>query len=265
MNLIKRQIILILLLILASSVYAQDTIRVRVMTYNLRFGELATLEELAYHIKAFNPDFVALQEVDSKTERDRAPHQKGRDFISELAYHTKMFGLYGKTIDYTNGFYGIGILSKYPYIYTQKTMLPHPIEKHERRAMLEGVFEVGKDTLVFASTHLDVNSADTRAVQIEFFKERLEKSEYPVILGGDFNARDYSDTMRAMDSWFAATNGDFGMPTWNPIIKIDYIFAYPKQGWKVISTQTIQSKLSDHLPIITEMEYVKPKSNKKLR
>ena len=75
--------------------YAQDTLRVRVMTYNLRFGELASLEELAHHIKSFKPDFVALQEVDSKTDRKRTPHQKGKDFISELAYHTGMFGLYG--------------------------------------------------------------------------------------------------------------------------------------------------------------------------
>ena len=32
----------------------QDTLRIRVMTYNLRFGELASLEQIAEHIKAFN-------------------------------------------------------------------------------------------------------------------------------------------------------------------------------------------------------------------
>lgn len=155
----KRYILLLLCLTIGIA-YAQDTLRVRVMTYNLRFGELASLEELAAHIKAFKPDFVALQEVDSKTDRKRAPHQRGKDFISELAYHTGMFGLYGKTIEYSTGYYGIGMLSKYPYISVQKTMLPHPIEKHEKRAMLEGLFEMGNDTLVFTSTHLDVNSPD---------------------------------------------------------------------------------------------------------
>ena len=29
----------------------QDTLRIRVMTYNLRFGELASLEQIAEHIK----------------------------------------------------------------------------------------------------------------------------------------------------------------------------------------------------------------------
>ena len=80
---------------------AQDTLRVKVMTYNLRFGELAELKDLAAHIKSFNPDFVALQEVDFKTNRDRTPHQRGKDFISELAYYTGMFGLYGKTIEFS--------------------------------------------------------------------------------------------------------------------------------------------------------------------
>ena len=87
----KKYLLLFLCLTLGVA-YAQDTLRVRVMTYNLRFGELASLEELAHHIKSFKPDFVALQEVDSKTDRKRTPHQKGKDFISELAYHTGMFG-----------------------------------------------------------------------------------------------------------------------------------------------------------------------------
>ena len=80
----KKYLLLFLCLTLGVA-YAQDTLRVRVMTYNLRFGELASLEELAHHIKSFKPDFVALQEVDSKTDRKRTPHQKGKDFISELA------------------------------------------------------------------------------------------------------------------------------------------------------------------------------------
>ena len=36
-----------------ASAQKQDTLRIRVMTYNLRFGELASLEQIAEHIKAF--------------------------------------------------------------------------------------------------------------------------------------------------------------------------------------------------------------------
>lgn len=50
----KKYLLLFLCLTLGVA-YAQDTLRVRVMTYNLRFGELASLEELAHHIKSFKP------------------------------------------------------------------------------------------------------------------------------------------------------------------------------------------------------------------
>ena len=90
----KKYLLLFLCLTLGVA-YAQDTLRVRVMTYNLRFGELASLEELAHHIKSFKPDFVALQEVDSKTDRKRTPHQKGtisaiefsRQYLTKVTSH----------------------------------------------------------------------------------------------------------------------------------------------------------------------------------
>lgn len=95
------------------------------MTYNIQYGNGASLEEIAALIREQNPDFVALQEVDCKTRREYvSARQHGRDFITELGQLTGMFPLYGKTIPLTGGFYGIGILSSRPCIRTEKTMLP---------------------------------------------------------------------------------------------------------------------------------------------
>ena len=78
-----KYLLIVVFLYQFGNVYAQDTLRIKVMTYNIRFGELASLEELASHIKSFNLDFVALQEIDCKTDRgERAPHQIGRDYLS---------------------------------------------------------------------------------------------------------------------------------------------------------------------------------------
>ena len=259
-TLYKILLLLIALLPISAEAAQQDTIRVRVMTYNLRFGELATLEDLAAHIRSFKPDFVALQEVDVHTDRERAPHQKGKDFIGSLAYNTGMFGLYAKTIDYHGGYYGIGILSKYPYEKVEKTLLPNPM-KNEQRALLEGVFDMDGDTVVFACTHLDVQKESTRNIQAEYICNHFKNLKYPVILGGDFNARHYSKAIVEImnGSWFPVTNGDMTYSAWNPIIKIDHIFVRPMKGWKVVRTQTVNSLLSDHLPIITDLEYVKSK------
>lgn len=259
MNTFRKLVILLFIALSCGVVSAQqDTLRVRVMTYNLRFGELSSLEDLAYHIKSFKPDFVALEEVDVHTDRKRAPHQKGKDFIGELAYRTGMFGLYGKTIEYGGGYYGIGMLSKYPYIKTEKVLLPNP-EKKEQRALLEALIEMGDDTLTFVTTHLEVNSESLRNMQAQFICDRFENAPYPVIIGGDFNARHYSNAVVNImsKSWFPATNNDFTFPAWNPIIKIDYLFARPMKGWTLVKTQTVHSQLSDHLPIVSDLIFVK--------
>lgn len=67
-----------------SSLQAQENQHtLKVLTYNLRFGELASLQELGEYIKSHDSDIVALQEVDINTVRERAPHQNNRNFIAE--------------------------------------------------------------------------------------------------------------------------------------------------------------------------------------
>lgn len=243
----------------AFHINAQDTLRLRVMTYNLRFGELATIDQLAEHIKSFQPDFVALEEVDVNTNRTLAPHQNNKNMLSELAAKTNLFGLYGKTIPFSKGYYGIGILSKYPSISMNKVALPNP-QGAEPRVLLEGLFEVNEtDTVFFAATHLDVKDAKTRELQATYITDYFKNSPYPVIIGGDFNARPSSKVITDIMNpyWFNATDSASTFPAWKPEVKIDYIYARPRTGWKLIRTQAIQSLLSDHLPIVTELEYIR--------
>ena len=47
-----KYLLIVVFLYQFGNVYAQDTLRIKVMTYNIRFGELASLEELASHIKS---------------------------------------------------------------------------------------------------------------------------------------------------------------------------------------------------------------------
>lgn len=258
----KHLLIVLGIILLSNYSYGQNTdeqrskLKIRVMSYNLRFGERASLEDLASHIKSFKPDFVALQEVDCNTHRKRAPHQHDKNFINELAFHTGMFGLYGKTIDYSDGYYGIGILSRYPYISVQKTLLPHLEKEYEQRAVLEGLFDMDGDTIIFASTHLDVKSEDTRIWQAQVISSHFENVTYPTIIGGDFNATPTSDVIKHMKKhWFYDLNEQPSIPAEKPLRRIDFIFAKPMKGWKVIRSQSIYSCLSDHLPIITDLEY----------
>lgn len=226
--------------------------QLKVLSYNLRFGELASLEELAEFIKAVNPDVVALQEVDVRTYRDRAPQQNGKDFITELGFRTGMLSAYGKTIPYKEGYYGVGILSKYPLAFVERVYLPLTKNGKEQRALLLADIEY-KDGFyfTFASTHLDYTGTEERQVQVEKINEVLLNKPYPVIIAGDFNARPDSEEIKnGMSQWKQISSIDKPtVPVEEPKHQIDYIFCYPRNNWEKVSDSTFNVKLSDHTPI----------------
>lgn len=234
---------------------ARDSLKV--LCYNLRFGELASLEELADFIKSQDPDVVALQEVDVKTYRSRAPHQNGKDFITELGFRTGMLTAYAKTIPYAGGYYGIGILSKYPLAEIKRIMLPMPEGSKEQRAMLLANVELPDGKLfTFVCTHLDYPSSEVRQVQVEALTNELKENPFPMILAGDFNAQpDSPEISKGMAGWKQVSSPDFTIPSSNPKSKIDYIFCYPDSAWTVLSATTPRVTLSDHLPVSAELKF----------
>lgn len=251
-----RKFIYIFLFAISLSATAQTVLPFRVMTYNLRFGELASLESLAAYIRKVNPDVVALQEVDCKTNRELAPHQNGKDFISTLAFYTGLFGIYGKTIEFSNGYYGIGILSKYPIIASERVMLPNPEPQGEDRALLISSIDLPNNRqLIFACTHLDL-TADKRAVEMTAIREHLQHKDGIQILAGDFNTSPLQgEIVKYFSGWKDALPLDYTFPANNPQEKIDYILYDNHQKVKVVDAFVDQSsKLSDHLPGIADFE-----------
>ena len=198
-----REILLCVVLTAACSVatlHGGDSLSLKIMTYNLRFGEKASLEELAEAIRAQRPDLVALQEIDCRTRRPGVERQHDKDFVTELGLRTGMFPLYGKTIPHAGGWYGIGILTAGPYISVQKLMLPQASATEEPRALLLATIEAGGDTIVFASTHLSL-SAQSRRMQAEFIAREIGSLRFPALLGGDFNAGPNAPEIETMTRW----------------------------------------------------------------
>ena len=141
-----------------------------------------------------------------------------------------------------------------------KNMLPNPSGK-EPRALLEGLFDVDGDTLVFAVTHLDVTSKEGRVVQAKYITNYFKGSKYPIVIGGDFNAHFTEPAIKKemRNYWKDLTNEDLSYPSWQPETKIDYLFAQPAANWQVVRTQTVQSMLSDHYPVVSVVKYIRNK------
>jgi len=251
-----KKFIFLFIFAVSLSVTAQTALPFRVMTYNLRFGELASLESLAAYIRKINPDIVALQEVDSKTNRELAPLQNGKDFISTLAFYTGLFGIYGKTIEFSNGYYGIGILSKYPIIASERVMLPNPDPRGEDRALLISTIDLPDNRqLIFACTHLDL-TADKRKVEMTAIKDHFKNKKGIYILAGDFNTTPLEgEVAKYLPNWKDALPLEFTFPAKNPEEKIDYILYDNPQKVKVVDAFVDRSsKLSDHLPGIANFK-----------
>ena len=239
---------------------AHEPVRLRIMTYNLRFGELASLDSIGAYIASRHPDLVALQELDYLTNRQRAPRQHGKDFVTELGYHTHMWPLYGKTIPYAGGYYGIGMLVGRPYISVRKVMLPKQEAAHEARALLLAEVEVSPcDTIIFACTHLDYTSAESRAAQLEVITKVLQSQRFPVLLGGDFNTvPDSWEMQKYFAGWCTlSSHAQPTSPATAPRRKKDHLMGYPRDGWKLLSTGVENVLLSDHLPVFSEVELVR--------
>uniref|UniRef100_UPI003216DB13 endonuclease/exonuclease/phosphatase family protein n=1 Tax=uncultured Draconibacterium sp. TaxID=1573823 RepID=UPI003216DB13 len=253
-NILKIVFVFCLGVLCSGNIFGQnDTLKI--MSYNLRFGELASMEQIGSYIKNEAPDVVLLQELDWKTYRKRAPKQHGVPMINVLASATEMFGIFGKAIDYADGYYGIGILSKYPIISSKRIFLPNPPPEKEQRVMLEVQIELaGKNVVTVLCTHLEVSSAEKRQAQIDFINSYTESIKTPVILGGDFNDTPESkEIAEGLSKWSHVSCNNYTYHTQNPTKKIDHICVYPKEAFKALEMQIGKSVFSDHLPVISNL------------
>ena len=78
-------------------------------------------------INRYDPDVIALQEVDYKTTRNGK-----RDWLNEVASQTGMFPYYSKSITYQGGAFGTALLSRYPFFKAEKTIFSHKDTREDR-------------------------------------------------------------------------------------------------------------------------------------
>jgi endonuclease/exonuclease/phosphatase family metal-dependent hydrolase len=258
----KTRIILLMALISLCQVgFAKSSLQVRVLTFNIMHGATMKqdfdLQKIAGIINKLKPDLVALQELDYNTGRSNKHYY---DLAAELGVRTQMSPLFGKAISFDGGQYGIGILSKTSFVKTENTALPM-IKKSEARTMLKAITVLNtNDTVTFICSHFDVEDDNiNRLVQADKVVETIKASKYPVIFAGDLNDTPSSEVIRKLEKTLKNTESpDTKTMTYsstNPQKKIDYIFMYPKNRWKTISTEAITDTVaSDHLAYFSVIE-----------
>ena len=255
--------LLLIGLVFNQAVYSQVSVDsskiVRILSFNILHGATTkgdfNLDAIAKVIINADPDLVALQEVDFKTNR-----AKKYDLVTELGWRAKMAPLFGKAMDYDGGEYGEGVLSKYSFFKTRNVALPYT-PGNEPRAALEIITVLPSgDTMGFVGTHLDhLKDEKDRIAQVKKINQVFADNKYPTILVGDLNAVPGSTPIKILEEmWSASYDKIDPAPTYpsvNPSKKIDYVMFYPKNSWRVLKTEVIQDSIaSDHCAYLVTFE-----------
>lgn len=240
-----------------SSDYEENP-QIKIMTYNIHScypvgASAPDIQGTADVIKNINPDVALLQEIDVNTTSSG-----GIDQLATLSALTGMkYYYFGKAIDYNNGEFGVGLLSKYKLEETNTTKLPLIAKQNdsdyvEQRVLAEGKITFKGHLLTLATTHLDLTQYN-REAQIPAIVSQLEPS-YFVILGGDFNIRPTNSLISDLQNFSYTFTSLSGNSFYNYLI--DYITYRPGSRFKLISHQVITSagNVSDHYPVVAVLE-----------
>lgn len=244
---------------MAQEVPPENKNTIRVLSFNILHGATTNrdynLDIIAKVINNANPDIVALQEVDYKTNRARK-----LDIITELALRTNMTSFFAKALDYDGGEYGGGLLSKWKYLQTKSIALPYKPDNEPRVAAKATIVVPSGDTIQFIGTHLDHLGDDSeRIAQVRKINKMILGNKYPTILAGDLNDTPGSKPIEILESkWGSSYDKESPQPTFpsnSPEIKIDYVMFSPKNRWKVIETKIICDEIaSDHCAYLVVLE-----------
>jgi len=263
----KVKIVLLLTVLLAAQACrAQDLsdnhIIVKILSFNIYHGATTrgdyNLDAIVRVIIDADPDLVALQEVDFRTNRS------GKiDLATELGIRTKMAPLFGRAMFYDGGEYGEAILSKYSFISTRNVPLPFTPGNEPRTALEAVVVLSSGDTIALIGTHFDhLNPETDRIAQAEKVNEVFASGPCPAILAGDLNAQPGSNPINILEEVWSSSydknNPEPTFPSDAPGKKIDYVMYFPAERWETLKTKVIcDSIASDHCAYLVTLELLR--------
>lgn len=249
---------------MVSSVHAEESSRIRVISYNVHHGEgtdgKLDLARIAKVIEAAKPDLVAMQEVDVETERTGKVDQ-----AQELARLTKMHVAFGPSMDFQGGQYGNAVLSRWPIDSSKVHSLPRFGEGEPRSVFVcEIDLPEQKQNLTFFATHFGFFAGtEERLASVETI-ERIARTmpSQLAILAGDLNDLPESQPLtRLRGTWKSTSEKPLPtVPVTKPTKQIDFILSRPADRWRVVETIVLEESVaSDHRPILAELELLPAK------
>jgi endonuclease/exonuclease/phosphatase family metal-dependent hydrolase len=273
----------------AGATNASDMLRI--VTYNIAHGRgladdnwrggtpderLARLEQIAELLKTLNAEIVVLNEVDFDCSWSGGVNQAEQ--IAKLAgypHWVEARNLDFRVLVWTWRF-GNAVLSRYPIASARDVPLPSEVgwetflAGKKRSVICEIDPPSGRVRII--ATHLSHRSESVRAASAKIISVLVDDSKDPIIVAGDLNSTppgfphsnaDGQNAIALLDATgkfrrFPMTPPDESAMTY-PSIRgrsvIDWILI--PASWRFREYRVIASELSDHRPIVAEVETVR--------
>ena len=250
-------------LVEARPVFKGGVLRLRVMTYNVHscigMDRRSSPARIARMIGKFDPDLVALQELDNGKDRSGYLHQ-----AREIAGMLNMHFIYSPILSNGQDEYGDALLSRWPLTQVAADVLPR-YQGREVRGYLWAELDADPLRIQLLNTHLGLSAAERR-LQINALMGEAAVGQAltrgPTILMGDFNAtglgyvwktvtQQLGDVQQLAASWRPRN-------TWfstHPTLRLDHIFVSPETRVEAVHrpTGTDFQMASDHLPLVADL------------
>ena len=248
------------------------------MTYNVHscrgLDGRVLPERIARVIEQFNPDLVALQELDVNRR-----WSKRMDQPLLIAQYLRMHCHFQPTIAVEGEHYGIAILSRYPFEIKKSEDLPScskksfpgksyiPLLKYifePRHAIWTSVIIGGGEEVYFVNTHLSLRAKE-RFEQVKSILGQewlnMDSHKVPTIFCGDFNEGPRSRAYQLLKASFGEVKSSMTHKSsrktlfspW-PLFEVDHIFYNGNLCVESVNVPntSLTRIASDHLPVIAD-------------
>lgn len=225
--------------------------RLRLMSWNIHgcagHDEVTDADRVAHEIAAFEPDIVAVQEVDT-----RATGRSGQDIIGLLADVVGEHRAEAYTLVQPDGRYGQAVFSRLPFL----ASATHDISwrAREPRRVIDVTIAAWEHRLRVLAVHLGL-SIKERIYQARLLRETFGGTmDVPTIAMGDFNDwLPFGGIHRSIRRILPHYTRVGTFPGWFPLLPLDRIYASPELRLENVCTDSEAGRASDHLPLIADL------------
>lgn len=235
---------------------APVTRHLTVLSFNIHHAAgldgVLDLDRVAGEIARTRADVIGLQEVD----RHFGERSEWADQPAALAEKLGMHVVYGANLDLEppapgqpRRQYGTAVLSRYPIVAWQNTLLPKGKPAEEQRGLLSAVVDVRGLAVRVMTTHLQHDSANSRLLQAQVVADAVRASAEPVVLTGDLNATPDAPEVTTLTTHLRDSHRHglgYTYPAEAPKSRIDYVLT----GGLPLTSRVLPTTASDHRPVL---------------